>query len=145
MISLQNGLRFSLSGFVLELLYDYDIAPSQLAPNAWRILGAFYLGCHIMGVVLTNWLFRNFYFLKTREKFYFLQFREKSIVTKLPDTNKGWKTLFLIITDPNGFGVDLQWRVAKAGENKASTLSLHERKNFEKIIDNENGFPWTLV
>ena len=33
-ISLQNGLRFPLSMFVLELLHDYGVAPSQLAPNA---------------------------------------------------------------------------------------------------------------
>ena len=43
-ISLQNGLRFSLSGFVLELLYDYGVVPSQLTSNAWRIVGSFYLG-----------------------------------------------------------------------------------------------------
>ena len=66
-IFLQNGLRFPLFGFVLELLYDYDIAHSQLAPNAWRILWAFYLGCHILGIVPTCRLFKNFYFLKTRE------------------------------------------------------------------------------
>ena len=33
-ISLQNGLRFPLSGFVLEFLHDYGVAPSQLEPNA---------------------------------------------------------------------------------------------------------------
>ena len=33
-ISLHNGLRFPLPGFVLELLYDYGVAPSQLASNA---------------------------------------------------------------------------------------------------------------
>ena len=27
-ISLQNGLRFPLLGFVLELLHDYGVAPS---------------------------------------------------------------------------------------------------------------------
>ena len=44
-----------------------------------------------------------------------------------------------------GFGVDLQWRVAKAGGNKAPTLTLVEQKNYSKILDNESGFPWTLV
>ena len=34
-ISLQNGLRFPFSGFVLELLNDYGVAPFQLALNAW--------------------------------------------------------------------------------------------------------------
>ena len=33
-ISFQNGLRFPLFGFVLKLLFDYGIAPSQLASNA---------------------------------------------------------------------------------------------------------------
>ena len=33
-VSLYNGLKFPLSGFVLELLHDYGVAPSQLAPNA---------------------------------------------------------------------------------------------------------------
>ena len=89
MISLQNGLRFPLPGFVLELLHDYGVAPSQLAPNAWRIIAAFYIRCHIIGVTSTSRLFRSFFFLKTREEFYFLQSRDKPIVIGLPDTNKG--------------------------------------------------------
>ena len=145
MISLQNGLRFPLFGFVLELLHDYGVAPSQLAPNTWRLVTAFYIGCHIIGVTPTNRLFRSFFFLKTLEEFYFLQSRGKLIVTGLPDTNKGWKPLFLRITSPFGFRVDLQWRVAKAGGNKAPTLTLVEQKDYSKILDNENGFPWTLV
>ena len=144
-ISLQNELRSPLPGFALELLYDYDIAPSQLTSNAWRILGAFYLGCHVIGIVPTSRLFRNFYFLKTHEEFYFLQSRDKPIVTGLPDTNKGWKPLFIRVTVPNGFGVDLQWRVAKAGGNKTHTLSLLEQRDYDRIMDNQNGFPWTLV
>ena len=112
-ISLQNGLRFPLSGFVLELLHNYGVAPSQLASNAWRIIATFYIGCHIIGVTPISRLFRSFFFLKTREEFYFLQSRGKLIVIGLPDTNKGWKPLFLRITSPLGFEVDLQWRVAK--------------------------------
>ena len=55
------------------------------------------------------------------------------------------KPLFVRVTNPNGFGVDLQWRVTKAGGNKAPTFSLQEQKDYEKIMDNENGFPWMLV
>ena len=33
-VSLYNGLRFPLPRFVLELLHDYGVAPSQLVPNA---------------------------------------------------------------------------------------------------------------
>ena len=85
--------------------------------NAWRILGAFNLGCRILRIIPTSRLFRSFYYLKTREEFYFLQSRGSLIVTKLSDTNKGWKPLFFKVTDLNGFGVDLQWLVVKAGGN----------------------------
>ena len=53
--------------------------------------------------------------------------------------------MFLRITSPLEFGVDLQWRVAKVGGNKASTLTLVKQKEYLKILDNENGFLWTLV
>ena len=49
------------------------------------------------------------------------------------------------MTDSNGFGVDLQWRVAKVGGNRAPTLSLLEQKDYNKIEDNENDFLWMLV
>ena len=65
-------------------------------------------------------------------------------MTKLPNTNKGWKPLFVRVTDPNGFGIDLQWRVDKASGNQVPTFSLNERKYYKQIEDNE-GFPWTLV
>ena len=93
----------------------------------------------------TSRLFRSFFFLKTREEFYFLQSRGKPIVIGLPNTNKGWKPLFLRITSSLGFGVDLQWPVAKVGGNKVPTLTLVEQKDYSKILDNESGFPWTLV
>ena len=131
-VSMQNGLRFPLLGFVLELLHDYGVTLSQLELNAWRILGAFYLGCRILGVMSTSRLFCNFYYIKTHEEFYFLQSRGSPIMTKLLDTNKGWKPLFVKVTNLNGFGVDLQWRVAKIGGNRAPTLSLLEQKEYEK-------------
>ena len=140
-IFMQNGLRFPLFEFVLEILHDYGVVLSQLASNAYRIIAAFYLGCHVIGVAPTSRLFRNFFFLKMREKFYFLQSRGKPVVTGLPDTNKGRKPLFLRITNLTGFRVDLQLRAAKTGGNKAPTLTLIEQKYYSKILDNENGFP----
>ena len=35
--------------------------------------------------------------------------------------------------------------MAKAGGNKTPTLTLIEQKDYSKILDNETGFPWTLV
>ena len=47
--SLENGLRFPLLDFVIEVLNDYEVALYQLASNAWRIFGAFYIGCKKKG------------------------------------------------------------------------------------------------
>ena len=35
--------------------------------------------------------------------------------------------------------------MAKVGGNKAPTLSFLEQRDYDKIMDNKNGFPWTLV
>ena len=62
---------------------------------------------------------------------------------KLPNTNRGWKPLFIRMTDSNEFGVDLQWRVAKVSGNQAPNLSKVEHKDFDEISGYE--FPYTLV
>ena len=35
--------------------------------------------------------------------------------------------------------------MAKASGNKVLTLSPQKQKDYEKILDNENGFLWALV
>ena len=70
--SLENGLRFSLPDFIIEVLNEYEIEPSQLAPNAWMILKAFYIGCRKERITPTTHHIERFYYLKSREEFYFL-------------------------------------------------------------------------
>ena len=52
--------------------------------------------------------------------------------------------MFVKVINSNEFGVDLQWRMAKAGGNRAPIFSLDEQNYYKQIEDNE-GFPWTLV
>ena len=66
--------------------------------------------------------FDNCFYLKRNEEFYFLQLRDTSIITGLPESNKGWKPLLIRMTDPIRFGVDLRWREAKAGGNQVPSL-----------------------
>ena len=82
--SLKNGLRFPLLDFVIEILNEYGVTPSQLAPNAWRILGTFYIGRKKEGITPILYHLKRFYYLKSKEKFYFLQSRDYKIVTGLP-------------------------------------------------------------
>ena len=66
-----------------------------------------FIGCRILGVMSTSRLFHCFYYLKSCKEFYFLQSRDSLTVTKLLDTNKDWKPLFVRVIDLNGFGVNL--------------------------------------
>ena len=61
--SLVGGFRFPFPDFILKLLNKYGIAPSQLAPNSWKILVTFYLGCKAMLVIPHSRLFMMFYSL----------------------------------------------------------------------------------
>ena len=64
--SLDASLRFPLPKFMIGVLADYGIAPSQLVPNAWRILSTFYIGYRMAQVEPTSRVFRLFYRLKAK-------------------------------------------------------------------------------
>ena len=59
--NLDSGLRFSPLEFVIGVLADYNIAPSQLVPNVWRMLSTFYIGVKMAQVHHTSRIFRLFY------------------------------------------------------------------------------------
>ena len=73
--SLDAGLRFPLPKFMIGVLADYGIAPSQLVPNAWRILSTFYIDCRMAQVEPTSRVFRLFYRLKGKGGWYFFSGR----------------------------------------------------------------------
>ena len=54
-------------------------------------------------------------------------------MTGLHKSNKSWKPLFIRMTYPNGFGIDLRWRVAKAGGNRVLELTRVEQADLKKI------------
>ena len=141
--SLENGLRFPLSDFIIEVLNDYRVAPSQLAPNTWRILGAFFLGYRKKEITATNRQFKQFYYLKSGEEFYFFQSRDSPIVTDLLECNKGWKRIFIQVTNPNGFRVSLRWKTTDASGNRAPDVMPEEQGDFDKLLKSK--FPWKLV
>ena len=61
----------------------------------------------------------------------------------LPESNKGWKPLFIRMIDLIGFGDDLRWHVAITGGNRVPELTWVEQADLEKV--NGHAFPWTLV
>ena len=65
-VALDSRLKFPIQEFMVEVLNDYKIAPSQLVPNSWRILVAFFISCKMMVIKPTLRMFRFFYCLKRR-------------------------------------------------------------------------------
>ena len=105
--SLDAGLRFSLSEFMVRVLADYGIAPSQLVPNAWRILSTFFIGYRMAQVEPTSRVFRLFYHLKAKGGWYFFSGRGRKVVVGNPTSVKNWKERFVRMRREEGFGVSL--------------------------------------
>ena len=68
------------------------------------------------------------------EEFYFLQSKYNSIMTRLTKSNKGWKRLFVHVTNPNGFGVSMRWKMTDVGGNRAFAVMPEEEKDFDKLL-----------
>jgi hypothetical protein len=59
--ALEAGMLVPLHGFFSETLNYFRLAPSQIAPNGWRILQGFVVLCHHAGVPSSLALLRHFF------------------------------------------------------------------------------------
>lgn len=102
------GMRLPLHPFVSSALTHYGIAPSQLAPNGWRVLSAFAVLCHFRGAGAPSLpVFRHFLALAPLPKgkgWYSFRGRESvpALFAGLPTSNKAWKEEFLLVAPPPG-------------------------------------------
>ncbi|KAF8656285.1 hypothetical protein HU200_060760 [Digitaria exilis] len=102
------GMRLPLHPFVAGALAHYGIAPSQLAPNGWRVLVAFAVLCHFRGAGAPSLpVFRHFFALAPLPKakgWYSFRGRESvpALFTGLPNSTKTWKEEFLLVSPPPG-------------------------------------------
>ncbi|TVU32321.1 hypothetical protein EJB05_24046, partial [Eragrostis curvula] len=102
------GMRLPLHPFVSGALAHYGIAPSQLAPNGWRVLSAFAVLCHFRGAGAPSLpVFRHFFALSPLPKgkgWYSFRGRETvpALFAGLPTSNKAWKEEFLLVSPPPG-------------------------------------------
>ena len=65
--ALEAGMRFPLHGFYVEVLRHYGLAPSQLAPDAWRYMAAFVMLSQDAGVEPSLPAFRAFFSICTHD------------------------------------------------------------------------------
>ncbi|KAE8797797.1 hypothetical protein D1007_27077 [Hordeum vulgare] len=102
------GMRLPLHPFFSDALAHYGIAPSQLAPNGWRVLAGFAVLCHFRGAGAPSLpVFRHFFALSplpNGKGWFSFRSRESvpALFTGLPTSVKGWKEEFLLVSPPPG-------------------------------------------
>jgi hypothetical protein len=108
--SLKAGLRFPIPREAREVLAYLSLAPSQLMPNAWRIL----LACSVLWPSVLGAKHR----LSVKEFLYCYRLEEKytgvwtfhcrcskrNLVSDLPSSNKKWKNRFFFVSGEWEFG-----------------------------------------
>ena len=98
---IEEGMRIPMGMVTRDYLRAHRLAPTQCAPNMFRILGSFNALNEKMGLGLThhdvNWIY-NFRHL-TRQGYYLKsRYPEVRLIQYLSDSNKGLNKDFLIVS-----------------------------------------------
>ncbi|RWW52195.1 hypothetical protein BHE74_00041388 [Ensete ventricosum] len=110
--ALEACLWFLLYPTIEECIRWWRISLSQVAPNSWCYLIVFLGECQGARIILTRDLFMTCFHLC------------KSRVSGAPSNNKGWKSHYLFVSDPN-WGFRLDWSAHPIG-NVPAYLSEEE-------------------
>ncbi|RWW60686.1 hypothetical protein BHE74_00032337 [Ensete ventricosum] len=106
--ALEVGLRFPLHPIIEECLGWWRISPSQVAPNSWRYLVAFFIEYHGAGIIPSRNLFmacfrlcksRGGYYLTTRAEFK-ISAMDLSTLRDMPKMSTGKSTPAARVTPP---------------------------------------------
>ena len=98
---IEGGIRISMGTVIRDYLRAHKLAPTQCAPNMFRILGSVDALNERMSLNLThhdvNWIY-NLHHLTGQG--YYLKYRylKVRLIQCLPDSNKGLKKDFLIVS-----------------------------------------------
>ncbi|XP_059636127.1 uncharacterized protein LOC132278350 [Cornus florida] len=135
------GLRFPIHPFVEEILSHLKIAPSQIAPNSWRII----IGCLIVwgkcgnGRLTVNQFLHFYYPKKKKDNFWYFQCRSKKtfLLVATPENNKGWKSRFFFISGAYGKFPTI-WNNSDPTEAEhVGNASSYPVKTFSDLITDE--------
>ncbi|MQL86672.1 hypothetical protein Taro_019204 [Colocasia esculenta] len=108
--AVRAGLCFPFHPFVIFLLLELGVAPSQLAPNAWRVIVGFLSLCYSAGVPPTSRLFLYLFSIKPfGDWFYFAARNGRHILGRLPSSLHGWKRNFVFVYSPSGWPFPTKW------------------------------------
>ena len=115
---IEGGIRIPIGTVTRDYLRAYRLAPTQCAPNMFRILGIVDALNERMGLNLThhnvNWIY-NLHHLMGQGYYLKSRYPEVRLIQCLPDSNKGLKKDFLIVLGEWHDGLPCPTREGKLG------------------------------
>ncbi|KAL6653151.1 hypothetical protein ACP70R_012076 [Stipagrostis hirtigluma subsp. patula] len=149
--ALDAGMRLPLHDFYLKFLRHYGLAPSQLAPNAWRYMAAFVLLCRDAGVEPLLSVFKCLFSVYTHrgDSLGWHHFRPSTVFSPSGEPRRlfngnmpnygGWKTKFFFLEVPPAttWPFQVRWgkpRRADAGKMTVNMLSDEARTAADKLL-----------
>ena len=115
---IEGGIRIPIGTVTRDYLRAYRLAPTQCAPNMFRILGIVDALNERMGLNLThhnvNWIY-NLHHLMGQGYYLKSRYSEVRLIQCLPNSNKGLKKDFLIVSGEWHDGLPCPTREGKPG------------------------------
>ncbi|KAJ0969495.1 hypothetical protein J5N97_022372 [Dioscorea zingiberensis] len=114
--ALLGGLRIPFSYFAKAILEEYNLCPSQLTPNSWRLLNSFVVVFKNYGVNPTVHWFRMLFSLcleSNADWYYFSARSGRKFLGKVPSSIKRWKSKFFFVKSKSEWDVRTKWEVPR--------------------------------
>ncbi|PUZ61973.1 hypothetical protein GQ55_4G321200 [Panicum hallii var. hallii] len=136
--ALEAGMRVPLHGFFCEVLAHFGVAPSQIAPNGWRVMAGFLVLCHFAGVPPSLAVFRHFFSLCAHKLKGWYWFRGKdsagALIKGLPLSLKGWKEGFFFLRSPTPWPCPVKWGEPSKVSTAEPVLTREEQIRATKLL-----------
>ncbi|XBH97858.1 uncharacterized protein LOC119341004 [Triticum dicoccoides] len=138
--ALEAGMRVPLHGFFCDVLAHFGIAPTQLAPNGWRILAGFLVLCHSADVPPSLPVFRYFFLLSIvnhkHRGCYFFRSRDNSGLRfkGMPSCIKDWKNSFFFLSSPEPWPFPVEWGEPSKSSFMVPVLDSERKKHAAKLL-----------
>jgi hypothetical protein len=114
--SLRFGLRLPLNSFYSDLFHEYDILPSQLLPNSYRLITGFLHICRVQEIFPSVALFHKIFQLVqfgASTGWYYFRARMPAFAEKVggrPSSVHNWKSKFFFIKADPSWSFNHAWR-----------------------------------
>ena len=117
---IEGGMKIPMGTVTRDYLRAFRLAPTQCAPNVFRILGSIDALNEKMNLGLThhdvNWVY-NLHYLSKKEEYYLKsRYPQVRLIQCLPESNKGLKDDFLIVSGNWHDGLPCPTREGTPGE-----------------------------